>query len=259
MILRIDVAGLDMWGHLPPSGVGFVVDPDGLEGLDDGVAVKGETVSRPSQHGDYELPTFMDSRIVPLAGNCLADSPQRLAHFGRQFTGLLTGGSGRVVFEHMGSTLWGRASLAPGAQKKFKVNASTATDARFQLQLKFADPRLFGESRPFAAATSLSLIHYGNFLSLPVLQVTGVMPSGYSIAGPGGRLFTVTQALAAGQTHRIDMATGRLYRNDVLQVGVVSRADMWGVPAGSLGVQYSLVPVSGSGLISAPGVIDTFV
>lgn len=259
MFVRADVAGLPFWGALPASGFGFVVDPDGLEGLDDGVTVKGESVSRPSQHGDYELPTYLESRIVSLSGNCLADSPERLGQLRRQFTGLLVGAVGNVVFEHLGSTVWGRAGLAPGVQKKFKVNAATSTDARFQLQLKFADPRLFGESRAFAAATSLSLQHYGNFLSLPVLEVTGSMPSGYSVNGPDGRKFTVTQALTAGQTHRIDMNTGRLYRNGVLQVGWVSRTETWGIPAGSLGVPYTLAPVSGTGLISAPSVLDTFI
>jgi len=259
MTLRVDVSGVQFWGHLPTAGYGFVVDPEGLDGIDDGVVVKGETVSRPSQHGDYELPTFLESRIVSLSGNCLADSPERLGTLRRQFTGLLVGAVGNVVFEHLGSTVWGRAGLAPGVQKKFKVDAASSTHARFQLQLKFHDPRLFGESKPFAAAASLSLRHYGNFLSLPALEVTGSMPSGYSVNGPDGRKYTVTQALTPGQTHRIDMNTGRLYRNGVLQVGWVSRSETWGIPAGSLGVAYALAPVSGSGLISAPSVLDTFI
>lgn len=259
MDLSIRVAGVEFSSHLRPSGEGFGIGPDGFDGWDDGVAVKADTVSRPSGHGDFDIPGFLEARIVSMSGTCVAKSPQKLAWFGAQLAGLLADGSGRVVVDRVGEVRWGTARIAPGSTTKFKVNGANPKHAAFQVQLKFADPRKYGGSRPFTPATSLSLIHYGNFLSLPVLEVTGSMPSGYSIAGPGGRLFTVAQALATGQTHRINMATGRLYRDGALQVGVVSRADMWGIPGGSLGVQYSLVPVSGAGLISAPGVLDTFI
>ena len=92
----------------------------------------------------------------------------------------------------------------------------------------------------------MQVMHRGNTPGIPTIRVTGTMPSGYTINGPGGREYVVEQALTAGQTHEIRMRTGWLYRNGSLQRSAVSRMQTWAIPSASL-TTMTLDPVSGSG------------
>lgn len=242
--------GVEFWGALPPSGEGFIVDPDGWEGVEDGAARRGEVVQREGG-GDYDLPTVLDSRIVPISGECVASSPERLRQFGQQLKGIFGGGSGVVVFDSLGSALWGVAKIAPSTQPKFKVNASTYLEARFSIQLKLDDPLLYGETRLFAGGSPA--FHYGNWKAIPVHTVSGTNGSGYTINGPGGKQFKVSKPVVAGQPHVIDMATGWVTIGGVVQTGVVDIGDLWSIPGGAQ-VTHT---VTGSGLTLSTAVRDT--
>src|SRR5690554_4546514 len=172
---------------------GFVLEPGGFKGWDDGVDVRRDMTDRPGAHGSFDVPGFLDSRVVALSGFCFADSEERLSWFRSQLTGLgANGDSFRVVVDHHGSTLWADARLA--SKPLFEADGGHAS-ARFEIQFWFADPRKFGESRTFGPAASITAHHYGNFPSAPVLTITGASASGYTITGPGGRQFVVTRAL----------------------------------------------------------------
>jgi hypothetical protein len=232
MDLFVRSGGVEFHGQPNESGVGFFIDPDGLEGLDDGVSSKGRSVERPQAHGDFDVPGFLDSRIVSLSGWCIADSAERLAFLGSQLTGWLAEGSSAVTFNHMGRVLWGTARRAPSTAPKFKVNGYDSLEARFQVQLKFANPRLFGESRGFFPTTQL-LFNYGNFPATPVYRITGDMPGGYTVFGPAGKTFSVTRPLTGAEVHTIDMADGRLRVNGVVVFGGIgATADTWAAPGG---------------------------
>ena len=252
MDLNVGVNGVWLFGREPAGGHGFVIDPDGLEGLDDGLGVRGDSVARPQAHGDFDVPTFFEPRIVALSGTCVAGSAQKLGWFRDQFKTMLVNG-GRVSFDHLGTVRWGDARLAPGTQPKFKVDSGDSLSARFQIQLKFANPRLFGETRTFAAGTPAH--HFGNFAATPVHTVTGVNASGYTINGPDGKTFTVSRAVTAGVPHVIDMATGLLKVGGAVVVGAVTSGDLWAIPGGAQ-VTHAL---TGSGLTLSTAVTDTYV
>lgn len=250
MDLTVQIKNVFLFGQMPPLGEGFVISPDGFEGWDDSVSVKGDAVSRPQSHGDFDVPGFLDSRVVSISGSCIAGSAQRLNALGSQLRGLLAEGGGQVVVHHMGEHLWGTARLAPGTQTKFKVNGSDSRSAKFQIQLKFADPRKYGGSKTFAGGASA--YHYGNFPAIPTHVISGARVGGYTVSGPGGKQFVVTATLATGSPHTIDRAGG-LFINGSQVFGAVTRADTWTIPAGAQVTQT----VSNS-LTLATTVTDTF-
>jgi len=232
---------------------GFYIEGQGLQGLLSGVDVKRDSVSRPQAHGDFDVPGFLESRIVTLAGPCIAASEDVLSHRGRMLTGLLAdGGSLPVTFDVPGGPLWGRARLA--SKTEFDVT-HWGSRARYQLSLLFANPRLFGESRTRAAF--LPIANYGNFGAAPVHTVFGDAPSGYQIAGVAGKVFTVTRPLVAGVPHVVDMANGYLRVGGVIVYGGISRGDTWVVPAGGQ-VTHTIFAPSGFAELSTL-VRDTYV
>lgn len=235
---------------------GLWVAPGGWNGWEDGGGeVRRESVPRPSSHGEFDLPVFQGSMVFSVDGHALARSPLELGHLRRQVTGLGASGSKfRVSVDLHGETLWVMARR--GAKPTFKDSGirSGLLRARFLLQFVASDPRKHGEKHEFPGGWPA--INRGNFPADPVLIVTGVMPAGYSVHGPDGRVLTVSQPLAAGQSHRIDLRTGRVYRDGVLQVGV-RRGPVWSIPAASA-VVHTLVPVSGSGSLIVR-VTDTYI
>jgi hypothetical protein len=219
--------------------------------LGGGVGVKADRVARPLAHGDYDVPVFREARIVSLEGICLTDSAERQDHSGRQLLSILgDGSSGRVVFRMPGGTMWGDARLADSPEFEPTL---WGQHAAWMLQLRFANPRLFGEARTFSSGAAA--YHFGNFTASPVFTVTGSMGSGYSITG-AGRTFTTSKPLVSGTPHVVDMSTGYLTINGVVQTGVVSSGDTWGVPAGTTVV--NTLTGSGTGVLSAR-VVDTFI
>lgn len=224
-----------------------------IKGLFNGPGVRGESVPRPQAHGDHDVPVFRSPRIVVIEGPCIADSSERLDWQSNVFSGLLAEGqSGQVIFDMPGGPRWGNARLAVGTQPEFDVTL-WGSRAEYQLQLKFANPRLFGESRTFASG--VAAMHYGNFTAAPVITVTGSAPSGYTINGPAGRQYKVTAALGA-TPHVIDMADGYLRINGDVVSNAVTIADTWGIPSGTSST-ITVTPVSGTASASQL-VLDTF-
>ena len=244
---NVRVGGLTFFGGAGSDG--FYIKDGGLTGLFGGVGVRSDSIPRPQAHGDYDVPVFRSSRMVSIMGPCEADSEERLDFYDRQFTGLLADGqSGRVVFDMPGGPRWGDARLA--ANEFEPVLWGRRAD--YMLQLRFANPRLFGEARTFAEG--VPAFHFGNFPAAPVLTVTSASAGGYTISGPSGKQFIVTAPLVSGHPHTIDMATGLLEVDGVVVFGGVSRADTWAVPAGAQGT----MTVSGTAVLSAL-VTDTYI
>lgn len=251
MSLMVRVKSLAFRGHRDAIRGGFYVDPDGFTGWDDGVDVRRELHAIPQGHGAYDLPGFLEPRVFGVAGKCYADSDQKLEWWRGALTGLFADGdSGRVVVENRGLTTWANARLA--TRTEFAKIPGGALMARYRIQFWAANPRKFGEARTFDGG--VPAYHYGNFTAAPVLMVSGASPSGYTINGPAGKQYVVTQALVSGHPHTIDMATGLLEVDGVVVFGGVSRADTWAIPAGA---QVTMT-VSGSAVLSAL-VTDTYI
>src|SRR5690606_35423009 len=156
-------------------------------------------VERPQAHGEFDVPVFRTSRIVSITGPCLADSAEKLDWYSNQLTGLLADGqAGRVVFDIPGGPRWGDARLFDVPDFEPVLWGERAA---WQLQLKFANPRLFGETRTFGPGASVTAHHYGNFPATPVITVSGAAPGGYTLTGPDGKQFIVTRPLVAGTPH----------------------------------------------------------
>jgi hypothetical protein len=226
---------------------GFTIEE--IVGWDDSPDYRTTDIERPQAHGSFEVPAFAGSRRVSISGLCFGDSELELGHLKHQLSGLLSDGLfSRIVVEYQGVTSW--ADVQRVGSKFSTIVAGSI--ARYQLQVWAADPRKFGETRTFAGG--VASYHYGNFAASPVHTITGVA-AGYTINGPGGKTFTVTQAVTDGNPHTVDMATGFLEVGGVVVVGKVTSADVWAVPAGGT-VTHTL---TGAGLTLSTAVTDTYI
>lgn len=240
-LLEMRVAGVQFTGS-PLARSGFVIAPDGLTGWAESTAGRDNGGDRPNAHGSFDVPMYRQARSITATGHILADSPEELEAMRDRITGLLSDGeSGRLAVQTVNDTRW--ADIRVVSARAPEIDKRTAS---FIVQMVAADPRRYGEVNPFGPGTSLQVFHRGNTPAIPTIRVTGSMPSGYKITGPGGREYVVSQALSGGQTHEIRMRTGWLYRNGALQRAAVSRMQTWAIPPGVV-ASMGLVPVSGSG------------
>ena len=247
MTLDVRIGGLTFSGGDGQEGF-FIREWSGWWG---GVDPKTDAVARPQADGDFDVPGFLEPRILTLTGRCHAKSAEYLEQYELRLSGLFgSGKSQRVMVDGPGGTQWADGRRA-GSEFEIELWGAYAA---YQLVVKFANPRKFGESHSFTGTAPVAY-HYGNFGATPILTVTGSM-SGYTIVGPTGN-FTVTAAVVSGSPHLIDMATGALTVGGVRTFGAVSSAALWTVPGGAQ-VTHTLVPASGSGSLTVT-VVDTFI
>ena len=227
-----------------------------ITGWFEGVDVRRSGGARPATDGVFDSPAYLTSRIITITGLVLSNGSSsdfemalaRLAGLPPRHVSLFT-------VETDNGTTWANARRAEKPEVTVIVWGQVA---RYQLVLEAPDSLRYGDTHVSPPGTSANVFHYGNYEASPIIDVTAVttMASGYTLNGPDGKAFVVTQGLTAGQVHRIDMATGWVYRNGVLQTGVVGAADLWGVPPGVL-TPHAITPVSGTGQITV-SVTDTF-
>lgn len=230
---------------------GFYIGSDQFDGWLDGTDVRGDMVDLPLAHGSFDLPRYRTSRTVTMGGLCYASSRRELLWMRSQFTGLLAdGSSGRFTVDMEGWTTF--ADLRLAAQPTFRRVPGGVPFAQYSLALWSPDPRIFGDTQT-VTGTSVTAFHYGNFPADPVVTVAGPRVGGYTITGPGGALFTVTQDPGAGHAHTIDFATGLVSLDGVVQSGVITNADTWTVGPGQ---QVAMSISSGSMTVA---VKDTYI
>lgn len=251
-VLSITLERLSFESYPANPDDALLIGPDGITGYYESTTMRGHGSDRPIGHGAFDVPVFQTSRAIQWPGHILASTGYDAAKKRDMLTGVLAEGqSGRLSVVNDAGMTWANVRLVAA-----RPGANYGTAIPYLMQVLAADPRRYAAQTDPFVGTDLEVFHYGNVTALPVITVTGSMPDGYSILGPEGREYTVTQALSGGQTHRIVMRTGFLYRNGVLQRGAVSRADTWGVPAG-VKTPFVLDPVSGSGSMDI-GVLQTF-
>ncbi|MHA3682780.1 hypothetical protein ACXR2W_00765 [Leucobacter sp. HY1908] len=235
--LRISFPGVQVLSRPLDGGElhGFFVAKGGWEGWDDGVVGVRDSVSRPGQHGVYDLPVLREARVVTLRGHAFARSEFDLGGFRDALMGVgADGGSVPMSVAHLGQTLRADVRVLSASFEDAGLNDGRSR-AEFTLHLECADPRKYGERRTFSGGT-VDVHHMGNFPASPVVTITGPRAAPYTITGPGNRVVQVNQALTSGQTHRIDFRTGRVFRNNALQVGVLGQAGFWAIPPGKTSV-----------------------
>lgn len=240
-MLSIQVDGVEILGR-PRDGFsrveGLFVGPDGFHGWDDGVDVRRESVERPAQHGDFDLPVFNGSRVISFDGHALAWSEEELGNLRNRIMGVCADGGRRpIAVAHQGQTL--RATVRRGSKPTF-VDAGVRHGmhrASFALFLVAADPRKYGESKDFPAGTVA--VHRGNFHATPRLLI-GAGAGGYTITGPNGRQIVVGGTAPAGD-HYIDFAQGGLFTAAGVRVpGAMTVFQPWSIPVGKTGATASI-------------------
>lgn len=214
-------------------------------GLDDGVTVRRDAVDRPGGHGSFDAPGYLSAGTFSLSGYVIAPTPEDLLHKRDLLTGLLAAGGTDDL--HVQGERDFHIAVGLAGQTAVTVRGADPCVADFLLQLWAADPRKYGEVETFRGGEAAS--HKGNFEAAPELTIRGNMPSGYTVNGPDGKRYVVTQALTDAETHVIDMRTGWLYKNGALQSGAVGRAETWVIPPGRA-VVMTITPVSGTGFLS---------
>lgn len=254
--LFVVVAGLEMYGRPGPSP--FAIVEDGLDGWDDGVALRGDKTARPQAHGSLSKKRYQESRTVTITGKVLGQSVRDREVQMNRLSGLLAGGDeGRIQVSKGGITQWADAS-----RDSLSIDPIRGTmNADFQLQLWCPDPRKFGrENGPFIATVGSGVSgvrHYGNYPAPPRFTVTGNFPGGYVLTIKG-QVFTVTQPLAPGQSHFIDYDNGRLRSNGVIVHGGVGYGFIPHVNPG-VPTAISIVPrTTGTGTASL-SLLDTYI
>jgi len=249
-VLAIRVAGREILGH--PRDLaradGMYVRPGGFQGWEGLSNVRRESLSRAVQHGEYDTPVYLGSRVVTVDGQILAREEGDLAHLQDSLSGLLAVGRTRVTVENRGRSLWamGRVVVAECEDAGYSGNRLLS---EFQLQVTFADPRRYGETRELPSrGLPVPVANRGNFPAFPEVVVLDA-PASYAITSPGGT-FSVSGATPGG-THVVNLRNGRVTRNGA-EMFDVGRGNLWAVPPGP----------AWEHVITAPGLVritDTYV
>lgn len=248
--MRIRWSGLEFVGDAGDAT--YSIDPDGLSGVLDGVDTRFERVERPNADGEFPPPAYLSAQLGSIEGLIEAKSPYDYEHAIRRLVAIPARALTRMTVRSAGGMFWrdvyryGKPDVKPMIYGRL---------ARYMIQWFSPDPWWYGETHAFTGPTA-QVFHYGNDRATPVIEVTGSLPSGYQVASQG-KQWNVTQPLSSGQTHRLDVASGWLYRNGVLQVGAVASAEKFTIPPGKV-TPVAFTPVSGSGVMTVK-VADTYV
>ncbi|GAA5198506.1 hypothetical protein [Microbacterium jejuense] len=237
--MRAYFAGLEFVGD--GGAATFTLGRNGLVGWFEGVGTRGEQTARSVADGDHVSPAFLTGRLITLTGLVLGASTEAALS---ALSALPRRTLGQFAVESDDSDTW---ALVRRLDKPDISVDAWGSAVSYQLRLYAPDPFRYGEEVISSSGTEVSIAHAGNTVAVPVIEVSGSMPSGYEIASQGKR-YVVTQALTSGHTHVIDMANGFLTLDGDLQVGAVSRCETFTIPRGA-GATVTITPVSGSGSI----------
>lgn len=226
----------------------YVREVDGLMG---GGSTKYDSLPSGIGIGDGESDAANrreDPRIISMTGFIYERTMLELGHTLRRLDALLAGRVGLTDFDwdEFGETFSTRVRRGQTQQPR-RRGATRFAD--YTMRFRAPSQPYFGEPRTAGPATTIHLKNKGTFEAVPVFTVTGNMPSGYKLVSAGVE-YVVAQALAPGQTHRIDMRTLIVQRNGVAQPGGSSSPRFIGVPEHSVAT-VTLVPVAGTGQVSA--------
>lgn len=214
-----------------------------------GAGFKRDEVARTGAHGDFPTPSFRTGRRASWQGLILTENAMEQEHAIRSLEAIVgIGGASQLILDTPVRSVWGMF-VGDNMDVSIEVYGRIAT---YRIGVYAQDPRLYGEVREFPYGASA--YNMGNFPSTPELIVTGPKAGGYTVTGPSGRQYIVTEPLGAGQTDRIDLMTGWLYRDGVLLSGAVSQAQVWALQSGGPGFVHTIT--GGSGLTVR--VTDTF-
>ncbi|WP_291053735.1 hypothetical protein [Herbiconiux sp.] len=212
---------------------GLFVKRDGWQGWEGLPAGRREALARALAHGEFDVPVKLPARVITIDGWVIARTIPELRNLSQSLTGW--GASGdrfALSVEHQEQDLTATARRLLAEADDTGRRHGPWRVAAFQAQLVAADPRKYGDVKRFpesGLATSIDVSHDGNFLAFPVIEVPAA-PASYAIQTPAG-VYNITGATPGG-THRVDLRTGRVTRNDVWMPDV-GRGPLWAAPDGA--------------------------
>lgn len=232
--------------------VGFTIRPGGFTGWTDPVPARRPSgAAREGQHGDFDEPVHLQSRVMSVSGKCWSRNAYELEEFGILLAGLgADGGRFPVEVTHAGRTLWAWARR--GAAPRFEESPALGY-AEYEFDFWMPSPFKYGDVRESVSAGDsvnfgnvAAAHHRGNTDALPRFTVTAtsnIGAVGYQLKGKG-RTFEVPGPLNVGQTDEVDFRSRTVRRDGVLVTGVVPRVFAVG---GGESVDWRFWPLSGAG------------
>lgn len=248
--------GVHFHGTAPDDAPGIYVTT--VDGLLDGGDTTHDSITSGSGDGDGEFDTpnlRTDPRIITFTGYIQEWSMFTLEQQMMRLRGLLAarGSSGVLTWNEFGSSY--ETGVRRGAGCRV-VRRGDTLYADFTVRFRAPSQRILGAELAVPAGVSIQVRNEGNYPACPVLTVTGNMPSGYTLTG-AGKAYVVTQSLAPGQVHMVDMYDGILFRDGVAQPGGASYPRPILIPPNTV-TTVTLTPVLGSGMVAAT-VRDTYI
>lgn len=240
--LLVSIGGIKFRGYKDQEEYGYWIGKDGWQGWETAPDARADIVARANAHGTTDGPQYLDAREVEQKGFFRARSLTELTRMADRLSGLLAdGGAMKLNVQH-----GGRNSAAMVRRGLSRPDVRTLSDGdlyvgEYELTYRAPDPRRYGPMNyapKTGTATSIEVSHQGNFPALSTVEIPSA-PANYTITSPAGT-FTVTGATAGG-LHRIDMRTGRVYRNGVHMPGV-GRGAVWTTPKGPAEIWALSVP-----------------
>lgn len=223
--------------HGSRQGEGFWLAGDGIKGWHDGVTYRRNLIARPQQHGYFDQAPYLDGRTVTLHGWCRARTLGQLQWYRTVLSGLAANGNlTKLAVADEDLTTYGYARVDAGIGW---TTYRPALLAEWTSQFWLPNPRKYGDQHEYidtktgtGTSVGVTVSHRGTFPAAPKITVTGTMPSGYTLNGPGDRHYQVTRPLAAGETHLIDMEDGSLQVNGNVVYGGTADVDLWVIQPG---------------------------
>lgn len=254
--------GKDEYGKLRPQ---FVLDPDGIVGIDDGPGTKRNNTPRPISWGDFSEPGYKSARLITLTGTAIAHSPSDLQAMRDDFMGELQHGK----YEEMriqtgelqgtpnpreGVRTYTSRSANVGIEGTPRWNRLGDTVAAFKIDLYAPDPRMYGDKQVVMitdttvvgglalpamfpvdfenprASQATAIENHGNTDAWPTFVVTGDYYLGFQISDGRSKIVRYEGIVTETAPVTIDMMSGIVLQNGTDKSNLLTRRDWFSIP-----------------------------
>lgn len=255
----------------------FVLDTEGISGLDDGPGTKRNNTPRPISWGDFSEPGYKSARLITITGTAVAPSPLALQSMRDDFMGELQHGKYEEMKIQTGDLQGERFPVGNsinvisryvnvGIEGTPRWTRQSDTIATFKLELYAPDPRIYGDKQivmltdstvsgglalPAAfpldfdnprSAQITAIYNRGNTDSWPTFVVTGDYYLGFEISNSRNSIVRFDGIVTGSSPVTIDMLAGTAIQDGVDKSNLLSRRDWFSIPS-LASIQPTFTPV----------------